>query len=215
MEKQEEKFRQIIDEAVSTKEKIFLSAIDLFSRKGYEKVGIRELCRSVNIKESSFYNHFSNKEKLLQEIFSYYMENNVKTILSVEEINAYGELQDVKKFFEAIMMKFRSITNNPVFHTVRRIVAMESYTNEEAGKLALRNLLQIRGESTIIALEKMRDKGYVGDCDIRQVVSEYYYGLMGLLDEMLLQELWEEKMDEFDKKIRKHIDFYADFLKIK
>ena len=43
---------------MTTKERIIDQALDLFSRKGYDGVSVRDISGAVGIKESSLYNHF-------------------------------------------------------------------------------------------------------------------------------------------------------------
>jgi len=53
---------------INTKEKLELAALELFSRKGYQAVSIRDICGVVGIKESSVYYHFKNKQALMDSL---------------------------------------------------------------------------------------------------------------------------------------------------
>jgi AcrR family transcriptional regulator len=44
--------------------------IELILERGWEAVGVRELCARANIARSTFYLHFSNKEELLEDGFN-------------------------------------------------------------------------------------------------------------------------------------------------
>ena len=57
---------------MNTKEKIFDVSLDLFSKKGYDSVSLREIAEEVGIKKSSIYSHYSSKEAILMEIFEYF-----------------------------------------------------------------------------------------------------------------------------------------------
>lgn len=65
----------------STKERILESALDLFSEKGYDGVGIDLLAESVGIKGPSIYKYFKGKEDILNELLiwveEYYQEHFV------------------------------------------------------------------------------------------------------------------------------------------
>lgn len=52
----------------STKQRILDMALDLFSKKGFSAVSIRDICTRVKIKESSIYYHFKNKQAILDEL---------------------------------------------------------------------------------------------------------------------------------------------------
>ena len=56
---------------MNTKEKIFDVALDLFSKKGYDSVSLREIADEVGIKKSSIYSHYASKEAILIDIFQY------------------------------------------------------------------------------------------------------------------------------------------------
>lgn len=54
---------------MTTKEKIILESLRLFSSKGYDGVSMREIAAAVGIKGASIYNHFKGKEEIFSAIF--------------------------------------------------------------------------------------------------------------------------------------------------
>ncbi|MCF7929394.1 MAG: TetR/AcrR family transcriptional regulator [Spirochaetales bacterium] len=56
-----------------TKEKLILSALDLFSSRWYETVSIAEICRHAGLSNGIFYNYFNNKEKIFKELLDRYL----------------------------------------------------------------------------------------------------------------------------------------------
>jgi len=202
-----------IHTATNTKEKLFLSGVKLFSTKGYNNVGIRELCASVGIKESSFYNHFKNKEALFDYILNYFVDTSSKVIFTDQEINEMIESHDVSTFFKYNMKKFSDSTGNPLIHTITRIVFMESYTNKAAYNIAKNNLYYSRKDYTIKVLSGLMANGSIVKCDVEIITSQYYYGLKGLLDEYLLHAAWGMDIEFIMEKISNHISFYTKLLK--
>lgn len=209
----QEVFQKLINEETSTKQRIFFSAVYLFSTKGYSNVGIRELCRSVNVKESAFYNHYGSKEELFHNILEYFSKTSVQVVFDEDEIEKAVNSGDVKKFFIDNMKKFSSITDNPLYHTILQIVLMESFINDKAYKLSKNNLYYLRKEYTEKVLTGMIEKGFIRKCNVEVVTAEYYYGLKGLLDEFLLCEVWNESTEKIRVKIGMHIDFFVNLLK--
>lgn len=60
----------IMEREMTTRDKIVLVALRLFSQKGYEGVSMREIAAAVGMKGASLYNHFKGKEAIFQEIFA-------------------------------------------------------------------------------------------------------------------------------------------------
>ena len=57
---------------VGTKKKIFDSAIQLFTQKGFENVTMSDLAKTAGIKQSAVYNHFKSKQEILDTIYEFY-----------------------------------------------------------------------------------------------------------------------------------------------
>lgn len=59
----------------TTKEKIITYSLDLFSKKGFTSVSIRDICKKVKIKASTLYYYFLNKQALFDEIIHNFVIN--------------------------------------------------------------------------------------------------------------------------------------------
>ena len=88
---------------MNTKEKIFNVSLDLFSKKGYDSVSLREIAEEVGITKSSIYSHYPSKESILMDIFDYFTQqfeynpiiNNDK--IKLDENNPF--LEDPEFFY--------------------------------------------------------------------------------------------------------------------
>lgn len=56
-----------------TKEKLLLSALDLFYQRWYETVSVAEICRNANLSNGIFYKYFDNKEDIFKELLDRYL----------------------------------------------------------------------------------------------------------------------------------------------
>ncbi len=54
-----------------TKSRIFLTAAELFSTHGYERVSIRQICEAVGVGKPTLYYYFKDKETLLEELIDF------------------------------------------------------------------------------------------------------------------------------------------------
>lgn len=77
-------YNQIMDNKCN-KNKILNIALDLFSKKGYDAVGVQTLCEKAGITKPTLYYYFGNKEGILKELLSV----NYKKLNDLLEINAH------------------------------------------------------------------------------------------------------------------------------
>ena len=66
-------------------EKIFESAVALFSRHGARRVTVEEICRTAGVSKMTFYKHFANKTELVRSIRDVWMDEGFQ---KYDEINA-------------------------------------------------------------------------------------------------------------------------------
>ena len=74
---------------MNTKEKILSVALTLFSTKGYKAVSVRHIASDVGIKASSLYNHFENKQEILDELIkknTKYIEDFLKDAMDLDSL---------------------------------------------------------------------------------------------------------------------------------
>ncbi len=207
----QEKFSQMIEVSTSTKERMFLSAIYLFSAKGFANVGIRELCRSVNVKESSFYNHFASKDDLLAEIFERFMEISTREVFSKEEVDTIINNGNIEVYLKESMKEFFVCLNDPLYFSILQIINMESYTNPKAYNMVKNNDYILHTE---MILNRMIDKGFLKKLDAKAVSISFYFCLKGLMHDYMLKDVWNEDTQELLDMIQKHVQLFLNLLKL-
>lgn len=67
-----------------TKEKILEVALNMFAKSGYSSVSIRDICKQVEIKESSIYYHFKNKQAIFDELI-FQFESSATSMMTMLE----------------------------------------------------------------------------------------------------------------------------------
>lgn len=126
---------------LSTKERLFQAAIDLFSKKGYGNVSIRELGAVVGIKESSIYNHFSSKQAILDEITAYFMkvfdQQTPPASMAADFIAGCDEVA----FIALAKQAYQNYINDPLIRKIWKILSMEKFSNPQINKLLKRALI--------------------------------------------------------------------------
>ncbi|WP_292661904.1 helix-turn-helix domain-containing protein, partial [Nitratifractor sp.] len=60
---------------ISTRERILAASLKLFSQKGYKATTMRDIAAEVGIRQGGIYNHFKNKESILETLIDEMMDS--------------------------------------------------------------------------------------------------------------------------------------------
>ena len=172
-----------------TKDKIFDTALDLFSKKGYDSVSVRTIASEVGIKESSIYNHYSSKKDILMSILKYFKGNplddeNIRKLLeeNPEEFYHQGSEMFKQQIFEEKILK------------IMKLIFVQMYQIDEVKEFFLREILGGSTDFWSDVFEILIQKNVIGsDCNPNKL-AEMYFGFS-------MFKLWEIflKYDDFPK----------------
>ena len=208
---------------MNTKKKIFDVALDLFSKKGYDSVSLREIAEEVGIKKSSIYSHYPSKEAILMDIFKYltnlfeYDELLNNKELDLSEDNEI--LVDNPEMFyhmgsEAIKTMFSQEKNLKIW----KLIFIQMHHNETIrlffqNEILVKPLIFWNGFFTIL-----KEKGIIRkDCNPELLAKEYYSFPIYLLLEISAKydDITQDKLDKFFKETEDHARFILDCVKVK
>lgn len=114
---------------IETRQRIFNTAVDLFTRKGYTKVSVNDICKKAGVSKGTFYYYFKSKSQVLSEHF-----------LKIDEFYAV--------LIEQLEKKEKSPTRRLVTFTIKSF----SYVNDLGVKI-----IKVIWQSQIDPLEKKPD----------------------------------------------------------
>ncbi len=129
---------------MNTKEKIFDVALDLFSKKGYDSVSLREIADEVGIKKSSIYSHYPSKEAILMDIFDY-----------LRNLFEYGELLNNKEL-ELTADNGILVENPELFYHMGSEAIKAMFSEEKNLKIWKLIFIQMNHNETIRLFSKRR-----------------------------------------------------------
>jgi AcrR family transcriptional regulator len=197
-----------------TKQKIFDVAVDLFSKKGFSGVSIREIARNVGIKESSVYNHYQNKDAILTKIFDYYKTTIEKTTPSEEYLAERINTLPAQEFWKKGLANFQQVTQKPVMQKISMIVLLEMFRDEKARDIAL-NEFFVRQQNLIETIFNLMQKRKLikQDLDPKILTMEYTYGFLAMQFEYNILSNWNLATDEVRKRMSDHIKFISKYAK--
>lgn len=90
----------------NTKQKILDVSLDLFSRKGFSAVSIRDICAQVMIKESSVYYHFKNKQAIFDELLYHFEQVATDMMVRLEQSLSVQSCSMEKPFYQTVCDTF-------------------------------------------------------------------------------------------------------------
>lgn len=123
---------------MNNREKIVSAAIHLIAEKGYDAVSIRKITGEVGIKESSFYNHFSSKKALLDEIFNLLQKGLESSRTSKKEIEAKVKEMTLAEFMKYRLDKFLGSWSDEMAQKLWYVVSHQQYKDKKASALIVR-----------------------------------------------------------------------------
>jgi AcrR family transcriptional regulator len=190
-----------------TKEVILTTALKLFSERGYDGVGIRDIAKEIGIRESALYKHYSGKQdifdSILKDVERRYQEE-VSTFIPPESmVNILSGESDVREeLFRISVTMFQFYLKTEYGSRLRRMLTMEQYRTSEAGRF-FRELIIDKGLDYLsgVFTNLINDGVYV-DADPMVMALQFYSPLYLLLSKYDNQP---EKQEEALSFLEKHI----------
>lgn len=176
-----------------TKDKIFDTALDLFSKKGYDSVSVRTIASEVGIKESSIYNHYSSKKDILMSILNYFEEYFKGNPLDDESIRKLLE-ENPEEFYHQGSEMFKQQIFEEKILKIMKLIFVQMYQIDEVKEFFLREILGGSTDFWTDVFEILIQKNVIGsDCNPNKL-AEMYFGFS-------MFKLWEIflKYDDFPK----------------
>ena len=176
-----------------TKDKIFDSALYLFSKKGYDSVSVRTIASEVGIKESSIYNHYSSKKDILMSILNYFEEYFKGNPLDDENIRKLLE-ENPEEFYHQGSEMFKQQIFEEKILKIMKLIFVQMYQIDEVKEFFLREILGGSTDFWSDVFEILIQKNVIGsDCNPNKL-AEMYFGFS-------MFKLWEIflKYDDFPK----------------
>lgn len=176
-----------------TKDKIFDTALDLFSKKGYDSVSVRTIASEVGIKESSIYNHYLSKKDILMSILNYFEEYFKGNPLDDENIRKLLE-ENPEEFYHQGSEMFKQQIFEEKILKIMKLIFVQMYQIDEVKEFFLREILGGSTDFWSDVFEILIQKNVIGsDCNPNKL-AEMYFGFS-------MFKLWEIflKYDDFPK----------------
>ncbi|MDL2246912.1 TetR/AcrR family transcriptional regulator [Methanobrevibacter sp. OttesenSCG-928-K11] len=191
----------------STKDKIFKVSLELFSKKGYNEVSVREIAREVGIKESSIYNHYSKKEAILDDIFNYFIKNMYKAETSKKNMNSLLMKGPDKLYnFGSEMVKYQF--SKPDMVKILRLIFIEMYRNDKIKEFFQKELIEKPIEFWTCFYKDLMNQKIIKKSDPEKLAKYYYeYGMFKMFEVIVIKYPLKINYEEVFNDIEGHFNF--------
>jgi AcrR family transcriptional regulator len=97
------------------KNRIFASAQELFAVKGYDAVGVAEICLKASASKGAFYHHFESKESLFIELLDEWLKKMDANLMDIFKNNMSLE-EGISKVLEILKdLAVETTSQYPIF----------------------------------------------------------------------------------------------------
>ncbi|MBO4516349.1 helix-turn-helix transcriptional regulator, partial [bacterium] len=200
---------------MNTKEKIFDVSLDLFSKKGYDSVSLREIAEEVGIKKSSIYSHYPSKEAILMDIFECFTDFfKYDELLNSKDFTLSPDneilLENPELFYHKGSEAIREMISQEKYLKIFKLIFIQMYYNNEIrlffqNEILIKPLMFWNGFFTIL-----KEKGIIRkDSNPKLLAKEYYSFPIYLLLEIFAKydDIPQVTLDDFFKETEEHVKF--------
>lgn len=157
-------------EKLSTRERILEAALDLFSQRGYDGVGVDQIADAVGIRGPSLYHYFKGKEEILRGLIDCLEAHYGENFGTGREIAIPDSLEEL----EAQSMGRLAFTiHDPRIRKVRRLLSMEQFRNETLRHLATEHFFTGLHRLYTVIFAGMQEKGLLVPGDAALLALEF------------------------------------------
>ena len=186
-----------------TKERILVTALKMFSEKGYEGTNLREILAELGFTKAAFYKHYESKEELwmavIHEMCSYYEKN----FGSIKNIPPIPQSTDELRHLTLKMLDFTMHDEKIVM--TRKLLLTEQFHDDRIRALATEHFNEGLESMFTIIFEGMMQNGSLKKNDPAMLAFAYTTPIASLIQ---LCDREPERNETIIKKIEAFIEHF-------
>ena len=195
-----------------TKDKILKHALKLFSTKGYKATTVRDISGSIGIKQSALYNHFKNKDEILETLIGNLTSSAIVTIFDdkdTQEIHKQG-----KSLLMSIATTFKLIGFDKQNEALFKLLMQEIYRNERIREIYSEYFYQENVKKLSGFFFQMMQEEMIKSSDPLLLANEFFSPLFFYQMQVSLLKLDKKSTSSVVSLFEKHVDHFWDAIRI-
>lgn len=176
----------------NTKEKILMTALELFARDGYEAVSVRNIAEKLDITKGALYRHFKSKRDIFDCIVERMFEIDAERARAhsmPEEVYSSSpdsyERASIESILEFTEGQYRFWTEDEFAAGFRRMLTLEQYRSEDMARLYSQCIVRGPVEYMTDLFRELIKKGELAQGDPADMAVEYcgpFFLLINMFD---------------------------------
>ena len=189
-----------------TRERILKEALTLFSSKGYRAATMRDIAAAVGIRQGAIYNHFKNKEAILETLLNDLMDSAL--------VNLFGDLEmpgvhrKGKSILAKIATTFKLISFDPENEALFRLMMQELFRNRRIRELYHEHFYQQNVKKLSTLFFQMMQEEMIKSSDPLMLANEFFSPLFFYQMQVVLLKIDGKSTSAAVTLFEKHVDIF-------
>ncbi len=195
-----------------TKEKILKVSLKLFATKGYKATTVRDIAGAMGVKQSALYNHFKNKDEILETLISNLTSSAIVTLFDgkdAQELQKQG-----KALLASIATTFKLLSFDGQNEALYKLLMQEIFRNERIREIYNEHFYQENVKKLSGILFSMMQAEQIKSFDPLLLANEFFSPLFFYQMQVSLLKLDKKSTSSVVSMFEKHVDFFWDNIKI-
>ena len=195
-----------------TKDKILKISLKLFSTKGYKATTVRDIAGAMDMKQSALYNHFKNKDEILETLVSELTSSAIVTIFNDKEASELHK--QGKSLLMSIATTFKLIGFDGQNEALLKLLMQEIYRNERIREIYNEYFYQENVKKLSSLFFMMMQDEMIQSSDPLLLANEFFSPLFFYQMQVSLLKLDKKSTSSVVSMFEKHVDFFWDNIKL-
>ncbi|SFZ98604.1 Transcriptional regulator, TetR family [hydrothermal vent metagenome] len=194
-----------------TKEKILKHSLKLFSTKGYKATTVRDIAGSIGIKQSALYNHFKNKDEILETLILDLTSSAIVTLFANKDASELHK--EGKTLLMGIATTFKLLSFDGQNEALFKLLMQEIFKNERIREIYNEYFYQENVKKLSGIFFAMMQENIIKSSDPLMLANEFFSPLFFYQMQVSLLKLDKKSTSSVVSLFEKHVEFFWDNIK--
>jgi len=195
-----------------TKTKILKTALKLFSAKGFKATTVRDIAGAMGVKQSALYNHFKNKDEILETLISDLTSSAIVTLF--DDRDAKEPKNQGKALLASIGTTFKLLGFDGQNEALYKLLMQEIFRNERIREIYNEHFYQENVKKLSGLFFGMMQEELIKSSDPLLLANEFFSPLFFYQMQVTLLKLDKKSTSSVTSMFEKHVDYFWDNIKL-